>query len=878
MKLVDDRTGLKKTERHEIPKMPEGYYSGDEFNPNIPNFIKKCSTKYDDKSDTYKVPHFSKVLHISNRRSPVNDLHIYWSKKPHAAIHEYIEHYTKPGFLVLDPFAGSGGTALCALFQGCNAIAIDLSPAATFITKYYCTPLKLDEFQLVFNEFNKKIEAEIKWLYEARTSDGKKAHVAYTIWAQVYRCSKCLSFIPLSSCVEVPAYNKDGTPRKTRTGEQATEFACPHCYEHDTIQIIDPGSKRYGRVPIKSNIIIDEKTSKKRQDVFFPFPEACRTKESAINLETILSSCDSSAASFLIRRLIDIEKTPIPYDYPITRMMNVADDCKKWGVLWRAGVADFETVNEVFEKRALWAMSAFFDAVKKIPCNEDFHDALRGILSSSLWNCTRMYREREKGGGPQEGVYYLPPLSREVNAHNVVSGKARTFFSANSEIGNSIKSSNLLISTQSATNLAEIPDNSIDYIFTDPPYSWKVPYGELNFLWESFLELNTKWHDNEITISYVRNIDETAWASKLKLAMQECFRVLKPGRFLTLCYHDSAEGTWELVQDILYESGFVAEITDSALSIDTGQKSLKQLTSSAIAKRDLIINFRKPRPGEVTGTLTINGDEDLTTFSQKVTAIISEYLSGHPGTSKDRIFDEVVSRMVRAGQMEAHNFEDLLNRVAEPIMPEGSAGAGIRWYLKETELNAVDVAETNKEDAASEKVGVFITDFLQKNPEHEGVHYSDIFENFIYSVKDKPRRPLAEWLLDYFYKTGEGTYRLPVTDAERQVKKEGRAKGIARKIKHYIVHLEQNIPLPTNIRPNDVTIAEWIHHCRRAGMYEQGKILYEKGGIRLDLLSEEQQNSVEEDYDVCARMVARGIEQPAVQPKKGRKKKDILTI
>jgi hypothetical protein len=234
--------------------------------------------------------------------------------------------------------------------------------------------------------------------------------------------------------------------------------------------------------------------------------------------------------------------------------------------------------------------------------------------------------------------------------------------------------------------------------------------------------------------------------------------------------------------------------------------------------------------------------------------------------------------MVRAKQMEAHNFEELLKRVAEPIAPEGSIGNGIRWYLKETELNAVDTAETNKEDSAAEKVGAFITSFLQKNPEQEGVHYSDVFEHFIYAVKDKPRRPLAEWLLDYFYKTGEGTYRLPVTDAERQVKKEGRAKGIARKIKHYIVHLEQNIPLPAKIRPSDATIAEWIHHCRRAGMYEQGKILYEKGGIRLDGLTDEQQEAVAEDYDVCARLIARGGEQPAAQPKKGRKKKDIVHI
>ena len=59
--------------------------------------------------------------------------------------------------------------------------------------------------------------------------------------------------------------------------------------------------------------------------------------------------------------------------------------------------------------------------------------------------------------------------------------------------------------------------------------------------------------------------------------------------------------------------------------------------------------------------------------------------------------------MVRAGQMEAHNFEEILGRVAERNKPEGSTGNGLRWYLKETELNAVDSAETIKEDAAYEK-------------------------------------------------------------------------------------------------------------------------------------------------------------------------------
>jgi hypothetical protein len=60
------------------------------------------------------------------------------------------------------------------------------------------------------------------------------------------------------------------------------------------------------------------------------------------------------------------------------------------------------------------------------------------------------------------------------------------------------------------------------------------------------------------------------------------------------------------------------------------------------------------------------------------------------------------------------------------------------------------------------------------------------------------------------------------------------------------------------MRSSDATLAEWIRHCKRAGLYEQGKILYEKGGLNLDALPEETMVNVEENYQVCVRMLARG--------------------
>jgi hypothetical protein len=146
---------------------------------------------------------------------------------------------------------------------------------------------------------------------------------------------------------------------------------------------------------------------------------------------------------------------------------------------------------------------------------------------------------------------------------------------------------------------------------------------------------------------------------------------------------------------------------------------------------------------------------------------------------------------------------------------------------------------------------------LKRSPELEGVHYGDIFEHYIYAVKNKPRRTLVNWLPDYFYKTPEGTWRLPQSEEEQKLKTESRKKGTSRLIKRHITFLEQAVPIAAKAQPGDATLAEWIRHCKRSGMYEQGKYLYEKGGLELDKLSDEAAAGVEEDYDVCVRMLSK---------------------
>jgi len=268
--------------------------------------------------------------------------------------------------------------------------------------------------------------------------------------------------------------------------------------------------------------------------------------------------------------------------------------------------------------------------------------------------------------------------------------------------------------------------------------------------------------------------------------------------------------------------------------------------------------------------VALTGKEDETTFNDKVRLIIREFLAVHPGSTKDRVYDEVVSRMVRSGTMEAHDFDGLLRQTADETLTEAAESRNItgRWYLKDTELAVTDSAETAMEDKAADKIEAFMKEYLQKHQGDEGVHYSDLFERYVYAAKDKPRRQLADFLPDYFFKTEKGTWRPAATEEEARAKAEGRTKGTGRKVRRYLALLEQGAAIPQKEQPNDATLAEWIRHCKRTGLYEQGRQLYEKGGLNLDNLSDEVMVNVEEDYQVCMRMFTR---QKGTKQKRGAK-------
>ena len=816
-----------------IPQMPEGYYSGDQPNPTLRAFVEQHLKEhpYDPETDDYAVPAFDRPIgeDEATKATAIYNMHPYWSKKPHGAIQAYVRHYTKPGDLVLDPFCGSGGTALVGLMEGCKAIAIDRSPAATFITKNYCTPVDARKLEAAFEELKARVKPEMDWLYATRCDRcGGSATTGYTVYSQVFQCPRCQAKLPLFDCKTAQSTTAKGAPKEI--------YVCPHCEVNGFREQIKTSSALFGAIPVLVSYLCDAGCKPKRDER--------RHNDDNPRKREYFEKCD-------LAKLREIEGREIPYWYPHDRMMHAPEDQMCWGVKWRAGTSNFRTVDELFTKRNLWALAAIRSGIESL--GSDQRDRLLLALNGAVLNSSKLYRNRLDGGGGPTGTYYMPQESREMPAWTQVAEKITDQLRPAS-----VSRTLVVISTQTACDLSSIAANSIDYIFTDPPYAGKVQYGELNFVWEAWLGLDTHWHDEEMIVNEVRGKSEADWADGMRRAMSECYRVLKPGRWISLCYHDTSEGTWALLQDIMAEAGFLPDTSATALFIDTGQKSYNQLTADKVNKRDLVINFRKPKPGEAAAEVIITGSDDERTIHEKVIAIVLDYLSLHPGVTKDRVYDEVVSRLVRAGQMERHNFEELLAEVAEGIRPEGADDrAPARWFLKGAGSEDAQEAETAREAASAGVLLSFMERHLAGHPENDGVHYSDLFEAYVYGGHEKPRRPLAEWLPDFFPRTDSGTYRLPLPEEEDRLKAI-RQSGATRNIKRYVTFLEQELPIPAGERPEPATLASWIRHCKNAHQYAWGRLLFERGGFDLDRLSEEAAVDAQEDYDTCGRELRKG--------------------
>ncbi|PWR75081.1 DNA methylase [Methanospirillum stamsii] len=611
-------------------------------NPWIGEFIEMYGTPYDP-NDGYNREPFSADV-SEGKNDPIYMAHSYHTKVPHKAIMRYILHYTKPGDIVFDGFCGTGMTGVAAQMCGCpdpefkekiekempevewgarRAILCDLSPAATFIAYNYNNPVDSDEFEREAKRILEEVKAECGWMYETNhlledndilnTESNREiitGKIEYVVWSDAYYCPSCSNeFIYWDSAVDF------------KHSEVKKEFNCSICgsiikkaefdkvltttFDHSLNEVINYPK----RVPVR--IVYSVKYRNK--------------------IKKIIKEPDENDISLLNK----IDSLSIPYFHPTIPILFKEEN---WGDIWRKGThLGLTRVHHFYTKRNLFIISAFLAKIDKID-NKGLKNSIKCILTSFIQRngyignrfVINEHNPNGRINGPLLGTLYIPALMCEQNILELFQSKFLDILNIHRRKQNS----DVIIQTSSNSKL-NIIENTVDYIFTDPPFGANIMYSEVNFLWESWLKVFT----NQKTEAIINKTQEKS-IDDYKELMKSCFSknffILKPNRWITIEFHNSSNNVWIAIQEAMQKSGFI--IADVRI-LDKKSGTIKQSSTLGAVKQDLIISAYKPSTVlEQTFTLTAGTEEGVWTF-------IDEHLKHLPVVvEKEGIIETIAER------------------------------------------------------------------------------------------------------------------------------------------------------------------------------------------------------------------------------------------
>lgn len=567
-------------------------------NPFLGEFVKWCGNAYKT-DDGYSREPLAVDTQVG-KTDPLYKAHGYITKVPHLAIVPSILHYTEPGDIVLDGFGGSGLMGVAAQWCGAappayrseveeqrrkqglskpkwgarRAVINDLGPAATFIAQGYNLPFDVAAFEKASRRILDDVGKELGWMYETLTSDGKKARVNYVVWSEVFACPNCGGEIVFVKEALDPA-----TKRVRET------FPCPSCRSElgkkRGKSTEDPEDDETGALQRAFETSTDPATGAvwrhvKMEPVFTHYSVGGKDYEQPIT--------DADRAVIERARKLPWPKEIPTRAFPLDRMYHGS----------RLGPKGFTHVHQLFFARQAQGLAALWRAAGREP---DFRVRMMlfWFLDHAIWGLSILNRYKPiqygKPNGSQvnnylDGVYYVPSQIAECSFEYNLRPRANRLPGAFST--RFARTGFTAISTGSANQLG-LPDASVDYVFTDPPFGENKYYADLNMVVESWHGMVTR-PEREAIIDRAKKKTVRDYERLMHEVLAEYHRVLKPGRWMTVVFSNSHNSVWNALQEALGEAGFV--VADVRM-LDKKQRAFRQVTSTA-AKEDLVLSCYKP--------------------------------------------------------------------------------------------------------------------------------------------------------------------------------------------------------------------------------------------------------------------------------------------
>lgn len=186
---------------------------------------------------------------------------------------------------------------------------------------------------------------------------------------------------------------------------------------------------------------------------------------------------------------------------------------------------------------------------------------------------------------------YFAPLNRVIKDFKGAMISQRNLDNADSIID---KTNGEKFFQADATNLQEIESESIDFIYTDPPYGAKIPYLDLSTMWNAWLDFVVDSSIKEKECIEKGSLEKTRYDyyDLMKKSLQEMYRVLKFNRWLAFVFQHQDPKLFQIILESAENVGF--EYSGVVSQEDTGVPTfIKVQNPTRVLKGQLILYFKK---------------------------------------------------------------------------------------------------------------------------------------------------------------------------------------------------------------------------------------------------------------------------------------------
>jgi|SRR5271157_488869 len=761
-------------------------------NPWTTDFIEKYGNPYLEESDDYNSKPFASDI-SEGKNTPIYNAHSYHTKVPYRAIMNYILHYTNPGDIIFDGFCGTGMTGIASLLCGFDdeiheinknnidnleekkgiryAILNDLSPSASFIAYNYNHSFNVTMFSNKIRKIIAEVKEELGFMYLTKhrnnTTNEKQKNllnqdvekngiIDCVVWSDIFLCPSCQH--------EINFYNEAINELE---GEVNTKFDCPNCnanlnkrnlervFQTKFDYILNQSVRQAKQIPVLIKYSVEEYQKNKRKNV----------------------KHDKKPDENDLKLIEDIENSEIKTWYPSDPFpdgYNTAQPKASHGITH---------IHHLFTKRNLAILSLIFEKMKTVP-------SFLFLFQSILVLCSKLTRFNlgNRGNGPVMGTLYVPSIVAETNIFNLLENKLEAFERAFLKIP---ENHEFIVSCNSSTDLAFINENTIDYIFIDPPFGGNLMYSELNFLWESWLKVFTN-NQHEAIINSVQRKGIYEYQFLMERCFKEFNRILKPNRWMTVEFHNSMNSIWNSIQQAIQKTGFI--IADVRV-LDKKQGTFKQLTTTTAVKSDLIISAYKPKSKfQKYFTQNVENEKSVWEFIREHLEHLPIYVEKNKESEiiterqKYLLFDRMVAFYIQNGFRVPISAGDFYSELHERF-PERDG-----MYFLPNQVSEYD--KRILESSGTIQLQLFITDeqsalsWLRNELKNNAQTYQDIQPNFMkqmLSLEKYEKMPeLTELLEQNFIKQDDGKWYIPDPSKESDLEKM-RFKHLLKEFNAYVV-------------------------------------------------------------------------------------------